>query len=250
MTGVPSAPVSSVRMAVADPLQQNVDLDLFQGPFDLLLTLVIREEVDLFELPLAELIHAALGEHAGERWDAATTSELVVVLASVAELKARRLLGEPDEDEPDPDAAEARERLVARLIAYAPFQAAAAWLAERAAATAGARHRRVPLAPGEAPPPPQGDPQDLVEALHRMLHARPEPSLTHMGQARVSMPELLGRLHDALAVGREVSFDAVVDGRSRLEEALTLVAALELARRGEVRLSQAVPFGDITIARR
>ena len=237
-------------MAVADPLQQDVDLDLFQGPFDLLLTLVIREEVDLFELPLAELIHAALGEHAGERWDAATTSELVVVLAAVAELKARRLLGEPEEDEPDPDAAEARERLVARLIAYAPFQAAAAWLAERAAATSGARYRRVPLALGVAPPPAKGDPRELIEALHRMLHARPEPSLAHMGQARISMPELLGRLRDALAVGREISFDSVVDGKSRLEEALTLMAALELARRGEVKLSQSESFGDITIARR
>lgn len=250
MTHPPIAPLSSVRMAVADPLQQDVDLDLFQGPFDLLLTLVIREEVDLFELPLAELIHAALGEHAGERWDAATTSELVVVLAAMAELKARRLLGEPEEDEPDPDAAEARERLVARLIAYAPFQAAAAWLAERADATAGARYRRVPLQAGAALPPPIGDPRDLLEAVQRMLHARPEPSLTHMGQARISMPELLGRLRDALAVGREVSFDAVVDGRTPLEEALTLVAALELARRGEVKLRQDVPFGDITIARR
>ncbi len=48
-------------MAVADPLQQDVDLDLFHGPFDLLLTLVIREEVDLFELPLAELIILGLG---------------------------------------------------------------------------------------------------------------------------------------------------------------------------------------------
>jgi segregation and condensation protein A len=237
-------------MAVADPLQQDVDLDLFQGPFDLLLTLVIREEVDLFELPLAELIHAALGEHAGERWDAATTSELVVVLAAVAELKARRLLGEPEEDEPDPDAAEARERLVARLIAYAPFQAAAAWLAARAAATSGARYRKVPLALGAAPPPVKGDPRELIEALHRMLHARPEPSLAHMGQARVSMPELLGRLRDALAAGRQVSFDSVVEGKSRLEEALTLMAALELARRGEVKLSQSESFGDITIARR
>ncbi len=237
-------------MAVADPLRQDVELDLFQGPFDLLLTLVIREEVDLFELPLAELIQAALGEHAGERWDAATTSELVVVLAAMAELKARRLLGEPEEDEPDVDAAEARERLVARLIAYAPFQAAAGWLAERAEATAGARSRRVPLEPGSGPPPVAGDPNDLVEALQRRLHAWPEPSLAHMGQARLSMPQLLGRLRDALATGREVSFDRVMEGRTPLEEALTLVAALELARRGEVRLSQDLPFGDITIARR
>jgi len=236
-------------MLVADPLRQDVDLDLFQGPFDLLLTLVIREEVDLFELPLAELIQAALGEHAGERWDAATTSELVVVLAAVAELKVRRLLGEPEEDEPDSDAAEARERLVARLIAYAPFQAAAAWLAARAEATGGVRYRRVPLHLAAAPPAPRGDPDELRVALQRMLTARPEPSLAHMGVPRLSMPELLGRLRDALAHGRDVSFDAVVEGRSPLEEALTLIAALEMARRGEVRLTQSVPFGDISISR-
>lgn len=234
---------------VADPLQQGIDLDLFQGPFDLLLTLVIREEVDLFELPLSELIEASLGERAGERWDAATTSELVVVLAAVAELKVRRLLGEPEEEEPDPDAAEARERLVARLIAYAPFQAAAAWLSEQARAAAGHRHRSVPLTPAAAAPPAPGHARELADALERMLAARPEPSLAHMGVARVSMPELLGRLRNALAFGREVSFDEVVSGRGPLEEALTLVAALELARRGEVRLSQDVPFGDITITR-
>lgn len=237
-------------MALADPLQQDVDLDLFQGPFDLLLTLVIREEVDLFELPLADLIQSALGEHAGERWDAATTSELVVVLAAVAELKVRRLLGEPEEEEPDPDAAEARERLVARLIAYAPFQAAAAWLVARSAEVGGHRYRRVPLDLAEAGPPPPGDPHDLRVAFQRMLGARPEPSLAHMGVARVSMPELLGRLRDALAFAREVSFDEMVQGRSHLEEALTLVAALEMARRGEITLTQDVPFGDISISRR
>jgi segregation and condensation protein A len=237
-------------MTVADPLQQDVDLDLFQGPFDLLLTLVIREEVDLFELPLAELIPAALGDEAGERWDAATTSELVVVLAAVAELKARRLLGEPEEDEPDADAAEARERLVARLIAYAPFQAAAAWLAERAEAASRHRYRRIPLEPGAPAPSVPRDPGELRAALQRMLGARPEPSLTHMGVARLSMPELIGRLRDALAAGRDVSFDAITRDRPALEEALTLVAALELARRGEVSLSQPEPFGDIRIVRR
>lgn len=234
---------------IADPLQQSVELDLFYGPFDLLLTLVIREEVDLFELPLAELIPAALGEQAGERWDPPTTSELVVLLAAVAELKARRLLGEATDEEPDEDTLEARERLAARLIAYAPFQAAAAWLAERAGEMAGHRYRRVPLTPAAAVPR-KGEPAELQDAIHRLLRARPEPSLAHMGVARVSMPELIGRLHRALERGRQVSFEAIVDGRSTLEEALTLVAALELARRGEVRLEQSEPFGDITISRR
>ncbi len=234
---------------IADPLQQAIDLDLFQGPFDLLLTLVIREEVDLFELPLAELIPAALGDHAGERWDPPTTSELVVVLAAVAELKARRLLGEQDDDEPDEDAIEARERLAARLIAYAPFQAAAQWLSVRGDEVGGYRYRRVPLEMGDALPPTPTDPDLLRRSIHRLLMARPEPSLAHMGTARVSMPELIGRLQQALARGRDVSFDEVVDGRPTLEEALTLMAALELARRGEVTLRQDEAFGDIRISR-
>lgn len=236
-------------MPVADPLQQDIDLDLFQGPFDLLLTLVIRDEIDLFELPLAELITAALGAEAGERWDPPTTSELVVMLAAMAELKARRLLGEPEEEEPDPDAAEARERLAARLVAYAPFQAAARWLAQRNEDTAGHRYRRVPLGLGTAPEPPPGDPLSLADAFQRMLDAKPEPSLDHMGAARVRIPELLRRLRQALTFARTVSFDTMVTGRNRLEEALTLLAVLEMARVGEVALEQPVPFGDITISR-
>jgi len=231
------------------PLQQPVELDLFQGPFDLLLTLVIREEVDLFELPLAELIPAALGERAGERWDPPTTSELVVVLAAVAELKVRRLLGEADDPEPDPDALEARERLAERLIQYAPYREAARWLGDRAGEASVHRYRSVPLALGAALPPTVGDPLTLREALQNLLTAQPEPSLTHMGPARISMPELLQRLSRALSRGRSVSFEEVVDGRSTLEEALTLLAALEMARRGDVTLSQDEPFGDITITR-
>ncbi len=191
----------------------------------------------------------ALGETAGEKWDPPTTSELVVVLAAVAELKARRLLGEPEEDEPDPDAADARERLAARLLAYAPFQAAARWLAQRNEDTAGHRYRRVPLGVGAAPEPPPGDPRELADALQRVVNAKPEPSLAHMGVVRVPMPELLRRLRQALTFARNVSFEAMVNGRSRLEEAMTLLAALELVRAGEVTLTQDVPFGDITITR-
>ena len=234
---------------VIDPLRQPVDLDLFQGPFDLLLTLVLREEVDLFELPVAELVEAALGGEGEVRWDPATTSELVVILAALAEVKARRMLGEPDEDEPDPDAEEARERLASRLVAYEPFRRAARWLAEREPQAAGPRYRSVPLDTPPAPAP-RDDPAELGASLERLLAARPEPSLVHMGARRVPLPELIIRLREALARARRVSFDEMAAGRDRLEEGLLLVATLELARRGEVRLSQAEPFGDILIARR
>ncbi len=234
-------------MAVPDALAQPVALDLFEGPFDLLLTLVLREEVDLLELPLLDVVSAALGDEASERWDTNTAGELIVLLAAMAELKARVLLGEETEEEPDPDAMEAREMLAARLVAYAPFQRAAMWLAERAAASAGPRYRRVPLSGGAPAEAPKEDPEQLREAFAALLVATPEPSLAHINQRRVSMPEALARLRSALTRARDLSFDEVVRDAGPLEEAITLMAALELARRGEITLAQPVPFGDIAI---
>lgn len=234
-------------MAVPDALAQPVALDLFEGPFDLLLTLVLREEVDLLELPLVEVVTAALGGEANERWDTNTAGELIVLLAAMAELKARILLGEEPDEEPDPDALEARELLAARLVAYAPFQRAAAWLAERAAASAGPRYRRVPLAGAAPAPVPEEDPLQLRAAFAALLVTAPEPSLAHINERRVSMPDAIARLTAALSRARDLSFDEVVRDAGPLEEAITLMAALELARRGEVTLAQPVPFGDIAI---
>ncbi len=239
--------LARTRMPAADALQQPIALDLFEGPFDLLLTLVLRDEVELLELPLLEVVTAALGEDARERWDTDTAGELIVLLAAMAELKARRLLGESGEEEPDPDTLEAREALAARIVAYAPFQRAAAWLGERGRACLGPRYRRAPI-PGAPPPPPADeDAGRLRAAMLPLLKAPPAPSLAHLTSRRVSMPQALQRLQAALAHARSVSFEAMTAGFEPLEEAIALMAALELARRGDVTLSQSEPFGDIAI---
>ena len=225
-------------------LTQQVEIDLFQGPFDLLLTLLLRDEVDLLELPLADLVEESVTTDTDERWDLDASSQLVLLLAAMADLKGRRMLGEEVEDEPGPDAM--REALSARLVAYAPFQRAAHWLAERLRAAQGPRYRRVP--PGTAAPVPErDDPARLRAAMDKMVEAPPVPSLDHMGVARRPLPELLGRLRESIARLREVSFESMVVDCDRLEEALTLLAALELVRRGEAELRQDVPFGDILI---
>ena len=97
------------------------------------------------------------------------------------------------------------------------------------------------------PPPPDEDPRQLGEAMARMLIAPPAPSLTHLTSRRVSMPAALARLQAALGRARAMSFDAFTVGMEPLEEAIALMAALELARRGEDTLAQAEPFGDIAI---
>ena len=112
-------------------LTQEVQIDLFQGPFDLLLTLLLRDEVDMLELPLADLIEESVTPGSDERWEIDAASQLILLLAAIADLKGRRMLGEDVEDEPDLDALAMREALVARLVAYAPFQRAAEWLLGR-----------------------------------------------------------------------------------------------------------------------
>ena len=231
----------------ASALQQSLDLELFEGPFDLLLTLVLRQEIDLFELPLVELIEQSLGEVGEDRWDPETTGELAVLLAATVELKLRRLLGEDDEAEPDEDALEARERLAARLIAYAPFQRAGEWLRTRGAEATGTRYRRTPLPGPREPAPVREEPARLSAAIAPLLIAAERPSLAHLGSRRINLPEVLARLRQALGLGRALSFDRLIDGAGPLDEGMTLVAALELARRGEVALEQPVAFGDITI---
>lgn len=230
-----------------DPLRLPLDLDLFEGPLDLMLTLVLREEVDLAELPVAEVVRAGLG--GDEPWDPPTAGELIVLMAALVDLKSRRLVGEDEEDlEPDTEAEEIRERLAQRLIAYAPFQRAAGWLADRDGAAGAVRYRRVPL--GDAPPAPfPGEAADLVAALERLLREPPTPSLAHLNTGRVNVSELITRLRSALSQAGHVSFERHLGAAGPLQEGTTLLAALELAHRGEATLDQPVPFGDIAIRR-
>src|SRR3954470_6192239 len=111
----------------------ELDLDVFEGPFDLLLALVLREEVELADVPIAEIVVAYV-ERAYEKGelDLESASEFLVLMAALLEIKVRLLFpGEPEEDDLSPEQAEAE--LFQRLIEYRRFQGAAAWLRDRRA---------------------------------------------------------------------------------------------------------------------
>jgi len=238
----------SGTVRVADPLRLPLELDLFEGPLDLLLTLVLREEIELAELPLRDLVAATLD--GDEAWDSPTTGELVLLLCSLAELKARRLVGEDDDEDfaPDPDAELVRERLAAQLIAFAPFQRAGVWLRTQDGVEGAVRYRRVPLEAGD-PSLTRHAPAELADALARLMVAPPTPSLGHMNRQRVNVGEIVAELRGALRRSGQVSFDEMTNGTDRLAQGMTLIACLELARRGEAQLAQPIPFGDITVRR-
>jgi segregation and condensation protein A len=231
----------------------DLDLEVFQGPFDLLLTLVLREEVDLLEVDLAEVVLAYLEhlERAGEL-DLEATTEFLVLIAALLELKSRLMLPGEDTDSAGLEPAEAAEELLARMLEYRRYRAAAAFLRERLAAEHGFRYRAAPL-------PPQlrrvsieaasavYEPEQLAQALGELLRVPPQLDLAHVRRPAVSVEQRLRHLRELLGSRRHFSFDEAVRGTDRLTEAVTLFALLELYKAGEASWEQESPFGPITV---
>jgi segregation and condensation protein A len=231
----------------------DLDLEVFQGPFDLLLTLVLREEVDLLEVDLAEVVLAYVEhlEHQGEL-DLEATTEFLVLIAALLELKSRLMLPSEEGEGEGLEPAEAAEELLARMLEYARYRAAAAFLHEALAAEQGFRYRAAPLPPElrRVSLDAAGavyDPRQLAEAVGGLLSSPPPIDLTHVRRPAVSVEQRLRHLRDLLRNRTRFSFDEAVRGADRLTEAVTLFALLELYKAGEASWEQESPFGPITV---
>jgi segregation and condensation protein A len=231
----------------------ELDLEVFSGPFDLLLTLVLREEVDLLELQLADVVLAYL-DHLQERGelDLETATEFIVLIAALLELKSRLMLaGEEDEELLDIEPAQAAEELLARMLDARRYRAAAAHLGELLTSEHGVRFRTAPLPANlrrTIVQPPEGsqDPQVLGEAIGRLLLMPPTINLRHINVPRVSVAERLAHLRGLLRQGA-FSFDEAVGDANRVTVAATLFALLELYKRGEADWEQEESFGYIAV---
>src|ERR1700716_3659122 len=124
----------------------ELDLDVFSGPFDLLLTLVLREEVDLLEVDLADVVLSYL-DHLEDRGelDLEVATEFLVLIAALLALKSRLMLPRDEDDLLDLDPSEAAEELLARMPAARRDRRAAGALTARLAAESGFRYRSAPL---------------------------------------------------------------------------------------------------------
>lgn len=230
----------------------ELDLDVFSGPFDLLLTLVLREEVDLLELQLAEVVLAYLDhlEQRGEL-DLETATEFIVLVAALLELKSRLMLSSEEEELLDIEPEQAAEELLARMLDARRYRAAAAHLGELLAGEHGVRFRSAP-APAHLrraivhAADGSQDPQLLGEAIGRLLLMPPAISVRHISALRVTVAERLSHLRKLLERGT-FSFDEAVRGADRMTVAVTLFALLELYKRGEAEWEQQESFGEIAI---
>jgi segregation and condensation protein A len=259
----------------------ELDLDAFEGPFDLLLTLVLKEELPLAEVDVAGIIVAfveRLADHATRpvsppalqrsasaasadaiaadsptrpQLDLEACGEFLVLVSALLELKARALFPDEDAELADLEPEEAAEELARRLLEYRRAKEAAAWLGERLAEE---RHRFFRLGPAPLAPQPElrlarQDPAQLAAVVRALAAEPPTVSLGHLELRFPPLSQFLERFRAVLRRRRRFDFDHEVGGLSRIEQAVALLALLELRKADEVKIDQAVPFGPIRVVR-
>lgn len=230
----------------------ELDLDAFEGPFDLLLTLLLREALEPREVDVAAIVLAFL-ERLAERdeVDLEACGEFLVLVSALLELKARALFPEEAAELDALEPEEAAEELARRLAEYRRMKEAAAWLLERLVSE---RDRWFRLGPAPLAPrverrlaPQRAD--VLAEALRGLSVPPPNVSLSHMALRFPPVGQFLERFRALLVRRRRFDFDTEVSGLSRIEQAVAFLALLELRKSGEIALSQAAPFAPIRISR-
>ncbi len=231
----------------------ELDLDVFAGPFDLLLAVVLREEISLLEVELGQIVVAYIGrlEETGEL-DLEAATEFLVLIAALLELKSRLMLPAAEEPELDLGPEEAADELLARMLEYRRYKEAGAELSRRfeaerpylyRSAPLPAELRRVSLAAARA----AYDPGRLGAALGDLLRAPPRLDTSHI-RPTVSLELRLEVLRDLLSSGARLDFDEAFGSEDRLTQAVTIFALLEMHKAGEATWAQRENFGTISIS--
>ncbi len=259
MTTPTEAPVlDPSQQPVADaPSGFSVRVGEFEGPFDLLLTLISKHKLEVTELALHLVTDEFIGYIRGQGglWDLDEASGFVVVAATLLDLKAARLLPSGEvEDEEDLALLEARDLLFARLLQYRAYKEVSALFAERMAGAAKRFPRAVGLEPQFAALLPEvliGLGLDQFAAMAaRALAPKPveEVSVAHIHMQRVSVREQAAIVVERLRKHRTTTFRALIaDCDTTLLVIGRFLALLELYREQVIVFEQITPLGDLTI---
>jgi segregation and condensation protein A len=233
-----------------------VKTEVFEGPFDLLLHLIARQRVDLWQVSLSRITEDYLAEIRRMReLNLEVATEFLVVAATLLELKAARLLPAPDADLDEVEAIlEERDLLFVRLLQYRAYKQVAGLFGARLAEQAAYHPRRVgaeDLLRRIVPELLVGiTPEELARLAAAALTPAPPPEVatTHIAPPRLSVAEavaaLAQRLHDQGTSGFE---DLVGRQAVPIEVVISLLAVLELYKRSLVEIDQTATFADITV---
>ena len=256
-TLAPAGPAGPAGPADGEAPAFAVRLDNFEGPFDLLLSLIAKHKLDITEVALSRvtdefIAHVKAG---GPVWDLEQTTSFLLVAATLLDLKAARLLPQGDvEDEEDLALLEARDLLFARLLQYRAFKQVAGVLEERLAAEATRHPRQVGLEERFATLLPEVLIGVGLEQFARLAARAMEPkpvlelSLQHIHAAKVSVREQAALVVDRLRRAGTLTFRSLCgDSPDRLTTVARFLSLLELFREGAVSFDQVTPLGELTV---
>lgn len=233
----------------------TVALPQFEGPFDLLLTLIARRRLDITELALAEVTDEFLA-HMRADWDLARASEFLVVASTLLALKAHRLLprGEEDEDNEDMELLEARDLLFARLLQYRAYKQAAGHMGALAEASARSWPRQARLDPHLAALLPElvltVGPEELARLAVAAFTRPADPGVqtVHLHEQTVPVTGQITIIVERLRAGGPLTFTELCEDADRTAVVVSrFLALLILHREGQVDLDQTEALGEITV---
>ena len=238
-------------------MKYAVSTPTFDGPFDLLLHLILREEVDIHEISLSNIVTAYLEEVSRmPTVDLDLATEFLLIAATLIELKTRRLLPGKDDGDLDEELAlwEERDLLLARLLDCKTFKDVASVFSDLVSRAdlsfprmAGPEERFASLMPDLL----EGvSPLRLQRAYLRAAAQKPPKviGLEHVAPIRASVAEALVTVSDRLRIDGKTTFRRLVDGiTDRIEIVVRFLAILELFKQGRVDLGQVERFGEIEV---
>jgi segregation and condensation protein A len=241
-------------------MSYEVSTPVYEGPFELLLHLILKEEVDIWDVSIAQVIDRFMVEiEKLDRVDLDVATEFLLIASTLIELKVRRLLPGAEMTELDEELMrfEERDLLLARLLECKTFKDAARVLesmlrrgAKVVSRSAGPEEPFRSLSPD---PLERVTPQQLLAAAIRGLTPPPPPpeiDLFHVAPIRISVHEAAEALLISLNHTRPVSFRTLVAGiENRIEVIVRFLAVLELYKQGIIDLTQIETFGDLSVRR-
>jgi segregation and condensation protein A len=223
-----------------------VQLDAFSGPLDLLLHLLREEQIEIAEIPIARIADQFL--QAIHELGLNQAADYLDMASRLVRLKAQMLLPRRAEDDGWEDP---RAELVRRLLEYQQIREIAIWFG-RAAERRAERLVRgyLPPAPELPPPPLTLDLMELLQAVERVIAAIPSPVLHRVVARPLDVESATRRIEELLDQRTEIDWRDALGLRPTIVDVLsTLLALLELAKRGSIRLLQPAPFSPMVIAR-
>ncbi len=228
----------------------NIKLERFEGPLDLLLHLIKRDEVDIHDIPIAHITQQYLEYiELMRQLDLDVAGEFIVMAATLMRIKAKMLLPVPKVDEEE-DEGDPRDELVQRLIEYRLYKEASETLKSQEGVRRSIFERGMVPTEDDAGPLPLAPATlfDLIDALNRVMARKPERVVYEVRTELFDIEDKMSLIYRTVCEGGRLHFSSIMSqARARMEVVVSFMALLELVKLGQVIVIQDENFADILI---